>query len=128
LAEKKQVTLVDAERIWAPWRIGYVAGELAPTEPLQEPKCWQPGADSSCFLCRASATYDDAVAAGRQNLVVRRDSCVVTLLNRFPYANGHLLVAPTRDVADLDALRPDEHLEAMNALGQFAKQIKKQLK
>ena len=44
------------ETLWAPWRLGYVQGREkgAPLE-LVEPETWRPGADHSCFLCRAAA-------------------------------------------------------------------------
>ncbi len=32
-------------------------------------------------------------------------------MNRFPYINGHLLVAPLRHVSTLDALSPEEKLD-----------------
>ena len=35
------------------------------------------------------------------------------MLNRYPYNNGHLLVAPRRHVARLDELTSDEHLDLM---------------
>jgi ATP adenylyltransferase len=40
---------------------------------------------------------------------------VFVLLNRYPYNNGHLLVAPVRHVAGLEDLTPDERLSLMNA-------------
>ena len=44
----------------------------------------------------------------RENLLLYRDSFAAVLLNRFPYANGHLLVAPARHVADIVDLEPEE--------------------
>src|SRR4029079_9400757 len=41
-------------------------------------------------------------------------------LNRYPYNNGHALVAPLRHVGDLSDLSPDEHLACMHQLGQLA--------
>ena len=57
------------------------------------------GADPECFLCQAAPAGDD-----RQRLVVDRGVHTVTLLNRYPYNNGHLLVAPQRHLARLDEL------------------------
>ena len=65
------------ERLWAPWRAEYVST----------------GPGDGCFLCAAS---DD------DSGVVTRDPATVTVLNRFPYTTGHLLVAPRQHVADLD--------------------------
>ena len=67
------------DRLWAPWRSDYVSDG--------SPK-------GGCFLC-AAATGEEA------SLVVSTDRQTVTLLNRFPYNTGHLMVAPQRHVADL---------------------------
>jgi ATP adenylyltransferase len=52
------------------------------------------GSGTGCFLCEAAAG-DDA------ELVVGGDDATVTMLNRYPYNAGHLMVAPRRHVADL---------------------------
>jgi ATP adenylyltransferase len=62
------------ERLWAPWRLEYI-------QRVDE----QPG----CFLCNAAAADDD-----ESHLVVQRGERAFVLLNKFPYASGHLLVAP----------------------------------
>jgi ATP adenylyltransferase len=71
------------ERLWAPWRLEYVS-----TADDQE----------GCVFCRA-AGGDDA-----EHLVVRRGELAFVLLNRFPYASGHLLVAPYRHGSSFDDL------------------------
>ena len=78
------------ERLWAPWRLEYVQG-----------------ADDAagCVFCTALAGDDE----GR--LVVHRGHQAFVLLNRFPYASGHLMVAPNRHVGDLGDLSDDEALE-----------------
>lgn len=58
-------------------------------------------ASTGCFICDAVAAQDDAAS-----LVVERTPVTITLLNRFPYSSGHLMVAPVRhasDPRDLDA-------------------------
>lgn len=66
------------DRLWAPWRAQYIreASESTATE-------------QGCFLCRGLGAADD-----RENLVAWRRARSVVVLNRFPYNNGHLLVAP----------------------------------
>ncbi|APW60233.1 HIT family protein [Paludisphaera borealis] len=66
------------DRIWAPWRAHYVAGAVR-----------NPTSESSCFLCDGLAKDDD-----RENLIVWRGPNSVVVLNRYPYNNGHLLIAP----------------------------------
>jgi len=44
----------------------------------------------------------------KESLLLYRDGLNVVLLNRFPYANGHLLLAPSRHIADVCDLLPEE--------------------
>jgi ATP adenylyltransferase len=59
-----------------------------------------------CFLCDAAAASDDAQR--RQRLVLWRTAHCVVVINRYPYTNGHLLVAPAAHKADLEELSSDE--------------------
>src|SRR6266478_5270043 len=80
---------ITMDQLWAPWRLAYVATAKPPA------------AGDPCFLCAGLAENDD-----RRNLIVRRWPRVVAVLNRFPYNNGHLLVAPRAHkggLADLEA-------------------------
>ncbi|MBC7644167.1 MAG: HIT domain-containing protein [Thermoleophilia bacterium] len=79
------------ERLWAPWRLSYVTG----AKP------------DGCVLCAPDATADDGDA-----LVVWRGQCCRVMMNRFPYANGHIMVIPNRHVADLTELTDIESREA----------------
>lgn len=107
---------MSMDRLWAPWRLQYVATEGAgiPSEPQPEPVAWIEGADRECFLCRAAATHGDPLPADRSLGVVGRDSRTLVVLNRFPYNNGHVLVAPLRHVGDLAALAREEHFECID--------------
>lgn len=49
----------------------------------------------------------------KETLLLYRDSSVVVLLNRFPYSNGHLLVAPVRHLSCVTKLNTDEHSALM---------------
>lgn len=93
------------EQIWAPWRLAYITGE--DKQPAPDPRTldWLPGADPECFICQAAADSGD-----RRRYVVHQDKNCVSLLNRYPYNNGHLLVAPRVHQARLDQLTPDEHV------------------
>ena len=93
-----------------PWRLGYILGEKdASTSPATRGSA--AGADPECFLCQAAPAGDD-----RQRLVVDRGVHTVTLLNRYPYNNGHLLVAPQRHVARLDELGDELQLEVSQTI------------
>jgi ATP adenylyltransferase len=87
------------DRLWAPWRLSYVVAAKAPS------------ADDPCFICEGLAADDD-----RANLIVLRTDRSVVVLNRFPYNNGHLLIAPRRHAGRLDELTPEELLEQQEVL------------
>jgi ATP adenylyltransferase len=110
---------MNQQRLWAPWRMSYIAGDKGPAPTGVEPTAWLDGADRHCFLCRAAATYDDQRAASRQCLVADAAQHTLAVLNLYPYNNGHLLVAPRRHVGQLSELSDAEHLEAMHMLSRF---------
>jgi len=85
---------MSLERLWAGWRVDYVASASLDTGA---------DGDDGCVLCRLVAATDDAAA-----LVLERAPATITVMNLYPYGSGHLMVAPTRHVADLDALTDDE--------------------
>ncbi len=92
------------ERLWAGWRSEYLdAPETANTEP---------GDELACVFCRilASDEPDEAIH------VLWRGKHVVAILNAYPYTSGHLMLLPTRHVADLEALDADEGGELWRAL------------
>jgi ATP adenylyltransferase len=66
------------DQLWAPWRAQYIRESSDGG-----------GADTGCFLCRGLSGDDD-----RDNLLAWRGAHSVVFLNRYPYNNGHLLVAP----------------------------------
>lgn len=105
------------ERLWAPWRLGYVQG-LDAGDPAEAVTIdhWRPGADQDCFLCRAAASDDkDDRALG---VVDRTDSSVV-VINRFPYSNGHLLVAPLDHRATLASLDDTTLLDLQHGIARW---------
>ena len=65
----------------------------------------QPEPDA-CFLCDASAATSDDQR--RDRLILWTTPYSIVLINRFPYTNGHLLIAPRAHKADLELLSPDE--------------------
>ena len=74
------------QRIWAPWRLDYVKDASKDNE-------------SECIFCAAMDAGDyDA------NLIVHRGERCFVILNKYPYTNGHLMVAPYEHVAQLQEL------------------------
>ena len=101
------------EQLWAPWRLAYLKPDPA-AAPAAKPLALLPGADPDCFLCRNVVDDDD-----RTNHVIERTESTITVLNRYPYNNGHLLIAPLRHVGRLDLLTAAEQagcLETMNRM------------
>ena len=78
-------------QLWAPWRLAYVQ---------------EAGTEDGCVFCQEAAG-----ALGQASLVVHRSELAVVLLNKFPYASGHLMVAPVRHLPSLGELGPDEAAE-----------------
>jgi ATP adenylyltransferase len=87
------------DHLWAPWRLAYVASAQAPKP------------EDACFLCTGLADQDD-----RRHLIALRTPQSVVVLNRFPYNNGHLLIAPRAHKGRLDDLDADELLETLETL------------
>jgi ATP adenylyltransferase len=73
------------ENLWAPWRIGYVRNL---------------GEKRECFICHNvnNPRQDE------ENFVIRRTANCLAMLNKFPYNNGHLLIAPNKHIAEFDEL------------------------
>ena len=84
--------------LWAPWRMAYVGGPKA----------------SGCIFCNALTSPDL-----RASLVLLQRPALV-MLNRYPYANAHLMVAPRRHIADLGTLPADEFQTLMAVLQRAA--------
>ena len=72
-------------QLWAPWRVDFIKGPKA----------------TGCFFCEAAVAAADRNA--ELHVLARTDRSLV-ILNRYPYNNGHLLVAPRAHVASFDRL------------------------
>lgn len=78
------------DNLWAPWRLEYVQNA---------------DAIDGCIFCAAAEGDDEA------HLVVHRGERAFVLLNKFPYASGHLMAAPYRHGASVTDLDDAEALE-----------------
>jgi ATP adenylyltransferase len=91
------------ERLWAPWRLEYISAA---------------DDQSGCVFCAAVDGDDE------ERLVVHRSRAAIVLLNKFPYASGHVMVAPQRHVGEFGELTDEEvlavHRLAAGALGALA--------
>lgn len=110
---------MNDEHLWAPWRIGYIKSDK--TNPVPERELdWLPGADRQCFICQSVVNDAD-----RANLVVDRGPHTIVILNRYPYNNGHLLVAPRRHLGRLDELNADEQAACMRSITQMVGRLER---
>jgi ATP adenylyltransferase len=83
------------QRLWAPWRLEYIRSDD----------------DGGCFLCRASEADPDQ---DREHYVVHRGDLCFVILNKFPYNNGHVMVAPYVHEPSIEELGPDQLAEMMD--------------
>ena len=78
-----------SDRIWAPWRLKYIEADGPPS--------------SGCIFVELPAQDND-----RENLILHRGKTAFVILNRYPYTNGHLMVAPYKHTANLSELTDEE--------------------
>ena len=67
------------------------------------------GKDEGCFLCQAAAA--STPEKKRELMVLWTTDQTIVLINRFPYANGHLLIAPKAHKGELEELNEPEQLD-----------------
>jgi ATP adenylyltransferase len=79
--------------LWSPWRMDYIDGNKKV---------------DGCIFCVAQSMQD-----GAKNLIVHRGKRAYTILNRYPYTSGHLLVVPFEHKANLEELDPETRAEMM---------------
>jgi len=70
--------------MWAPWRMEYILGDK----------------EDGCIFCKALAEQD--------NLTLYKGNMTMVVMNKFPYINGHLLVATTKHISTLNQLGKGE--------------------
>ncbi len=83
----------ELETLWAPWRVEYFERE-------------KPNAN---FLEEAARASDDAA-----HLVITRRKNAFLMMNRYPYAVGHLMAVPYRKTAEISSLGENEIVELWN--------------
>lgn len=87
------------ERMWSPWRSEYM-------DSFKESK-----SDNKSFIIQAIESEDN-----EKHLVVARFPLSIILMNKYPYNNGHILIAPKREVNDILLLSDEEYFEINRVL------------
>jgi len=95
VAEERACRKEGVQVLWAPWRMHYI----------EAPK------PDGCIFC--TATDDPSL---RATLVLGVTRYARVLLNKYPYTNGHLLIAPHRHTAQLVDLPEEEFRDLMSLL------------
>ena len=97
------------KHLWAPGRLEYI-------QSADE--------ETGCIFCRAAEGDDE------EGLVVKRGELAFVLLNKFPYASGHLMIAPYRHEGEFGELTSEEAVEvhrlASAGLGALAETMRPQ--
>jgi len=94
------------DKLWAPWRIDYVAKK-------KEQK--------GCIFCQAKKSVNN-------DYVVFKTVKSICLLNRYPYNNGHLMICPLRHTREISELNEVEILDIFKALNRAKALLQKVLK
>ena len=94
------------KNLWTPWRMAYIEEEIP--------------AGGGCIYEAGTGKEHE-----KKSLLLYRDALIVVLLNRFPYANGHLLVAPSRHVSDISNLNGEENTALFNMVRESVAIIRK---
>ncbi len=89
--------------IWAPWRMEYILDTK----------------EEGCIFCQA---LDD-----KDELTLYKGSSCMVVMNKFPYINGHLLVAPRRHLSRLDELDQAEMGKLLKLVEQSVGILKKEM-
>jgi ATP adenylyltransferase len=95
------------DRLWAPWRIGYVR-----TTGKKQ---------TGCLFCRS-------LKSKSKNYVFLQNKYSFAMLNIFPYNNGHVMVSPNRHIGDLKSLTEQETNDMFKTLRQVLNLLDKVLK
>lgn len=93
------------DKLWAPWRIKYIKTKKR----------------KGCIFCKAAKLR-------KKDYVIFRTKYSISMLNIFPYNNGHIMVSPIRHVRELGELKEFEVLDLFQSLNKTKKLLDKLLK
>lgn len=99
------------DRLWSPWRSQYIDSFKNKND------------EDKCVFCEM--VEDDP--AELTNLLVDRGPLTFTVLNLYPYNNGHLMVVPYRHTSEFITLTDEEIIEVMNKMRTAYNALKKVL-
>ncbi len=90
----------NMEKLWSPWRSQYIDSFKDKTK------------NDDCIFCSMiNLNVED-----ENNLLIEKGKLTFTVLNLYPYNNGHLMVVPYRHTDDFVTLTKEENQEIMDKL------------
>lgn len=90
--------------MWAPWRMEYILDKK----------------DEGCIFCKALSDQGD--------LTLYKGEVTMVVMNKYPYINGHLLVAPIRHLSTLEQLNKDEMGDLLETVEKSVRVLKQVMK
>jgi ATP adenylyltransferase len=97
--------------LWAPWRMEYILAVKDRSRP--------------CIFCGIDDAPEDE---RRERHVVARTDEAFVMLNRYPFAAGHLLIVPYAHVDTLDALDAPVHDALFRLVRESATRLRRALR
>jgi len=95
------------DKLWAPWRSKYIYLRKS----------------SGCIFCGAKKP-----SAVKKRHIIDKTKYSFSMLNIYPYNNGHVMVAPYRHVKSMELLSSEEILDFMNLVNKTKVLLDRKLK
>lgn len=86
------------KNLWSPWRSQYI-------DSFKDEQT-----NGNCIFCEAL----DKDVQDKNNLLVHKSENTITILNLYPYNNGHLMIVPKRHINSIEKLTSKESHELMD--------------
>lgn len=96
---------MNMDRLWAPWRIEYIRAKK----------------QKGCIFCKIPRLKG-------KNYAIFKTKHSISILNIFPYNNGHTMVSPLRHINELSKLKDIEILDLIKTLNKTKKLLTAVLK
>jgi ATP adenylyltransferase len=93
-------------KLWSPWRSQYI-------ESIKIK-------DGGCVFCSMAEDTSD----NPESLIIDKGKYTFTVLNLFPYNNGHLLIVPYKHTHEFESLPQEVNIEIMDKLQLAVKALK----
>ena len=95
------------KKLWAPWRRKFIRHKK----------------NTRCIFCDKPKSRND-----KKNFIIERGKTVYSILNIYPYNNGHVMIAPYRHIKSIASLTQEETIELFEMLKRTIKKLDKSLK